>query len=134
MKSIASTDFFIAAPITNARVFVAQALDGCGANVPTTTMKQAVVNQITKDEFASSSTIKVYPNPVSGGSFFIETKKNAQNATIQLFDMNGKLQSIIIENKNNNSKKIVLNQVSKGFYLLKIITDTKTEFVKITVQ
>jgi hypothetical protein len=80
-------------------------------------------------------TINVYPNP-SNGKFLIEmpTQKD-ENIQLRVTNMLG--QTVFEENifmSENNSKEIQWNVVSKGIYLLQIITGNNTVNRRIEVQ
>jgi len=75
----------------------------------------------------SNTTVTVYPNPVQD-SLNIELSTNKIN-TLILFDLKGK-QLFKEENVNTQRKTIVLPQLEKGVYLLKIVTNRKATIIK----
>jgi hypothetical protein len=72
-----------------------------------------------EDNFITNN-IKVYPNPAIN-NIFIENSKNLNVQQIQLFDMNGK---IVIS--SDFQSMINLSGLSRGIYLLRIITENET--------
>jgi len=153
LKPIVSTDYFLTAPSTAAAVFVAQALDGCGGNVPASLHATPIITNTllsvpavsprhihtaaNVDDLVSytakNNSIMAFPNPAKE-SFTVRSNSDIQNAKFQMFDVAGKLQNITIGNIDSNSKKIMWNYLSKGVYVLKIISNKKTDFIKILVQ
>ena len=71
------------------------------------TIKEFTYNQLT-----------VYPNP-SAGLFNIQTKNPIENATITVYDLNGR---IVYQAKSENieNKSLDLNNLSNGIYILNI--------------
>ena len=76
-----------------------------------------------------SNDIIIYPNP-SKGIFNIKPNTNIKIENIQIFDYNGK----IIDDKVYNNEHIDCSNLSKGVYLLKIITNEKTFNKKIIIE
>ena len=72
------------------------------------------------------SKISVYPNPVKNNEFFINGID--KNETVQIYNLNGQLVQTVKDAASN--KKIVLNHLPKGVYLVK----TKTQSTKIIVE
>lgn len=135
LKPSTTSDFFVSTPIIGTSAFIAQALDGCGIGVPSiASAKQTTTDVISKERFTPSAIESiVYPNPATE-SFLVTTAYDLTDATIELFDITGKNQSIIIQSINNNSREIKLKKLSKGTYLLRMTTNTKIESVKINIQ
>ena len=75
------------------------------------------------------NSFSVYPNPATE-HFTLISDFDLKDATIELFDVNGKLQKVKVKTINNRSKKISVTNLSKGMYLIKV----KTEFAKIIVH
>lgn len=75
------------------------------------------VTALSTDEFINHSFLKVYPNP-STGLFNINSNQNIENASIKVFDLNGR----IIHHSKENSENNVLNltNVQNGIYILNI--------------
>ncbi len=123
LKPFSTFDYFLAAPATETAVFAAQTLDSCGLQVVS---KSSPTPQVIE------STIGIFPNP-STGSFTVALNIDLQNANIYLFDVNGRLQKIKIININSTQAKIIVNNLSKGIYFLKIYNKRKTELRKIII-
>jgi hypothetical protein len=150
LKPIIATDYFLAAPVTAAAVFVAQALDGCGSGVPSLAASEKPIITttllnvppipprhrltITKaDSMMKVNSVELVPNPTKE-SFIVKSNADIQNAKLQLFAVDGKLQSITIENIDNYHKKVKWNYLSNGVYILKITANKKIDFVKVIIQ
>ncbi|HRB40232.1 MAG TPA: T9SS type A sorting domain-containing protein, partial [Bacteroidia bacterium] len=80
--------------------------------------------------------LTILPNPSKGNFMINASFANRCNLEINIMDLQGR--SIYSENVSDVSvltKNVVLNDVSKGIYLLKITTDTgKTSIKKITIN
>lgn len=79
------------------------------------------------------NTLKVYPNPVTGGNLLNVKFSRALSADIHLYDVTGKL---ILTNKIDNlsHQKMDLNQIPNGMYFLKIGVDNLTITQKVVVM
>jgi hypothetical protein len=88
---------------------------------------------LTENEKASR--IKVYPNPVTGNSFTIEMDVNSSIVEVNLYDIQGKQIEIeyAISNEKNNCV-VSTNNLSKGFYNILIVSDSKYYRRKIIVR
>jgi hypothetical protein len=74
--------------------------------------------------------VNIFPNP-NNGSFTIDLE-NTENAVVKIYIISGQLilQKILAE----NTTKIDLTKHSKGMYLVKIETDSKTMVKKVIYQ
>jgi hypothetical protein len=136
LKPAAATDFFQAAPTAASGVFVAQALDGCGAQVPT----RITGNPLEKNGSdansgpeINSSKLEVLPNPAKG-VFVVSAGFDLTNAKIQLMSLNGAMQQISIQDMGVRQRRIICRSLSPGFYLIKVIKNGKTAVEKIEIQ
>ena len=118
-------------------VFTAQAFNGCMNGSPNFSSKsnnysgsQGQINQPFNEKINSFS---VYPNP-SKDHFTLSSVFDLKDAIIELFDASGKLQKVNMQTVGNRSKKIIVTNLSKGMYLVKLTTKGKAEFAKIIVQ
>jgi hypothetical protein len=69
----------------------------------------------------------VFPNPAQNAITI--SSSTAENAEITIYDLNGR--TVINTSINGNQKDIDVNQISKGFYLMKIVgSDKTTDIVK----
>lgn len=75
---------------------------------------------------ASDSEFKVYPNPASDYVFFEWT---SDDASVYLYDMLGRQVCKVVSREGLN--KLDLNQISRGHYLLQIITEKNNEAIVI---
>ncbi|WP_395061357.1 T9SS type A sorting domain-containing protein [Flavobacterium sp.] len=91
--------------------------------IATTTAQLLSVNQNT------ISGLKVYPNPVSNGTLFIETSANAEK-TVTIFDVMGKQ----VLNTTSTSNEINVASIKGGIYLVKITEEGKTATRKLVIE
>lgn len=86
-----------------------------------------VVVLSTKSFENKTSNYTVFPNPAQNAITI--SSSTAENAEITIYDLNGK--AVINTSINGNQKDIDVNQISKGFYLMKIVgSDKTTDIVK----
>jgi len=64
--------------------------------------------------------LSVYPNPSSDGAFSVETITDLKNATIQIFDLNGRLMRTYSSRNFDERQFINLSLLSNGMYLLSV--------------
>ena len=114
------SEFFLAEPATEIAMFSAQALDGCGGKTVSRSLPLVV------------ETFRIYPNPATE-SFTVISGKALPANLIQLFDINGKRQSINIQIIAYNKVLIQCNNLGKGIYLIKVIDKSHTEVRKIVI-
>jgi hypothetical protein len=76
--------------------------------------------------------IKIYPNPVTQGSFTIETKEN-RDTKYELYDLSGKL-LIPSQKLNSGTNKVSVAGIQSGVYLLKLISEGNTVSKKIIIK
>jgi hypothetical protein len=121
--------------VSSSSVFTAQVFDGCTTGAPNFTSKSDnPYSQQFKDRLVNekANSFTVYPNPATD-YFTLVSSNDLQDATIELFDMSGKLQTVMIQNTGKKSKKIMVKNLSKGMYMIKLATAEKTEFAKIII-
>lgn len=89
----------------------------------TTTINEATIFE--------NNQINIYPNPAST-QITIELLSPAKNTSIEIIDMQGK----IVLSKNTNSHKTAINieQLSKGFYFVRINNSNQTQIEKFIKQ
>ncbi|MDK2771648.1 MAG: T9SS type A sorting domain-containing protein [Flavobacterium sp.] len=73
--------------------------------------------------------LKVYPNPVSGNTLYLESKANATKQ-VQVYDVLGK--QVINTTVNNNSLNVA--NLNAGVYIVKITEEGKTATRKLVVK
>lgn len=76
--------------------------------------------------------IKIYPNPVTGGQFTIESDLK-DNATFEIFDLSGKLIKAS-QKLQKGTNKVNISGVQSGVYLVKIDKDGAVISKKIVVK
>ena len=88
-------------------------------------------NTLSTDDFAELSNVMVYPNPSNGNKINIQTE--VQLDAIELINFNGQLmQSIKKPSFQNNI--YALENLPKGFYLLKLSTENSTTTKKLIIN
>jgi hypothetical protein len=73
----------------------------------------------------------VYPNP-SKGNFNILPNDNAVKYTMALYNLQGKL--VFSESNRIGEQNIDISNLSKGYYMLKIITEKKVITEKLLIE
>ncbi len=125
-----ASDFVSAQPLSSG-VFVAQALDGCKAGIPVKgsggNFGSPVASAFTANGFL------IYPNPAEHYCT-LTTKEEYPVSGIELLDINGRTQSITIQDMGNNSRKISWGRLSNGLYLIRLTSDQKNETLKLIIQ
>ncbi len=85
-----------------------------------------VATTLNQDVFSDENHLNVYPNPVSE-YFYISSKFPIE--TIEVYAIDGKKMDVFIENE-----KYYLKNASKGIYILKINSNSKTYLKKILIK
>jgi hypothetical protein len=75
------------------------------------------------------SGLRVYPNPVSNGTLFIDTDANAER-TVTIFDVLGKK----VINTTTSSNAINVSNLNNGVYIVKITEEGKTATRKLVIK
>ena len=73
--------------------------------------------------------LKLYPNPVSNGTLYIDTTANAEK-TVAIFDILGKQ----VLNTTTNDNAVNVNALRAGVYLVKITEEGKTATRKLVIK
>lgn len=77
----------------------------------------------------SISGLKLYPNPVSNGTLFIETVANAEK-TVTVYDVLGK----IVLNASTTENTVNVSSLRAGVYIVKITEEGKTATRKLVIK
>ncbi|MFH4964118.1 endonuclease [Gaetbulibacter sp. M235] len=85
-------------------------------------------NTLSTNDFTDSD-FKIYPNPTSENYFNIKTN---QSLKVEIFDILGK--SILKTQVDSNNSKIDINRLTKGIYLVKLISDKGSVTKKLIKQ
>jgi photosystem II stability/assembly factor-like uncharacterized protein len=108
-------------------MFFADTLTGYVIGSNMTIMKTTSGGMVnTNPIFLSNSSINIYPNPSSD---FITINNNSEHATLQLFDINGKL--ILTKRLSANENKLDISTIKNGLYIAKIISPDNVKTTKI---
>lgn len=84
---------------------------------------------LSTEVFNAISGLKVYPNPVSNGTLYIETAANAER-TVTVFDVLGKQ----VLNTTTNNNAVSVNALRTGVYVVKITEEGKTVTRKLVIK
>jgi hypothetical protein len=82
----------------------------------------------------NSSDIRVYPNPVRSGTLNVETVNNELIDMIGIFSTSGALVYRQAMGNNSIGQVRIPDSLSKGIYLLQVVTQNGTGFQRIVVQ
>lgn len=84
----------------------------------------------------NSMNFEIYPNPVSGSSFFISGGElNGEELEITLYDITGRqVLQRIVETNTHGTAQISLGSLQKGMYLLKMKANGKTQTEKLILE
>ena len=103
------------------------------ASTPTMTVDEVRVGTTTADLLSVSQNeitgLKLYPNPVSSGTLFIETNANAAK-TVVIFDVVGKE----VLNTKTTTNEVNVSNLKGGIYIVKITEQGKTATRKLVVR
>ena len=76
--------------------------------------------------------VNIYPNP-SSSNFVIEFKSKAENNSLQIIDLNGRI--VYQEDISNNYHKVYSkNRFAKGIYIVRIISNNNSINKKLIIQ
>lgn len=123
-EPIQDNDFLYSAPSGDGK-FVAQALDGCGFNVPMKSTGQ--LNSTLNGTYFTLS-----PNPTRN-EVFITTGSKFNNAIVELYDLNGRRQTVQVHSIGDYKLEVSWSYLSSGIYLLKISSDEHSEMHKLVI-
>ena len=84
---------------------------------------------LTSNQVSAISGLKVYPNPVSNGTMFIESDANAER-TVAVFDVLGKQ----VLNTTTSTNAINVSQLNTGVYIVRITEEGKTATKKLVIR
>ena len=101
---------------------------------PTTTVDElriatTISGLLNSNQFNEISGLKVYPNPVSNGTLYIESNANAER-NITVFDVLGKQ----VLNTTTSSNTINVSQLNTGIYMIRITEEGKTATKKLVIR
>jgi len=84
---------------------------------------------LTSNQVSEIAGLKVYPNPVSNGTMFIESDANAER-TVTVFDVLGKQ----VLNTTTSTNAINVSQLNTGVYMVRITEEGKTATKKLVIR
>jgi hypothetical protein len=73
--------------------------------------------------------VKVYPNPVVNNQFFVSVPSQVENATMELYGLDGK--QLLKKEVKNAVEEVNVSGMTPGVYLLKINSSNGNQTVKI---
>jgi PKD repeat protein len=85
---------------------------------------------------AKALELTLMPNPANGFVNLISNSNTEEFATISIFDLSGKIVKNDSYNfrKGSNITKVDISDISEGIYLLKVISDSSTEILKLNIK
>ena len=98
---------------------------------------QPPINVTIKETFSDLTQITLFPNPSSGAVTIHYNLSTAQNVTLQIIDIGGKLVREIVglqSSKGKNTVNVNTNGLAKGNYTLLIRTGNSGESKKLLVE
>lgn len=87
---------------------------------------------LSSESFVSSSDVTIYPNPTSNGSFSITSTVNLNSITI--YNVNGQIIQEINNPTTISTETYNINNLSTGFYLVQLKSDTNSITKKVIVN
>ncbi|HNL07701.1 MAG TPA: T9SS type A sorting domain-containing protein, partial [Chitinophagales bacterium] len=101
---------------------VATASNGCTASTQVTV--EVIACAVGMDDIVATDFVSLYPNPATDGVTIWVEAPTSTTATLQLFDVTGKL---VFQNKinTNTTQYIAVDQLPKGVYYAQILTTDK---------
>ncbi|MEO6584178.1 MAG: T9SS type A sorting domain-containing protein, partial [Ferruginibacter sp.] len=83
------------------------------------------VSNATLRPIAATGDAKVYPNPVSGSSFYVSLSDLGEGRyTVNLTDIAGRViqtKSVLVANSKHNEQVKIVNRPVKGIYMVQVI-------------
>ena len=89
----------------------------------------SVTGSILKEEQFEIAGLKVYPNPVSNGVFYVATDANAER-TVSVYDILGKQ----VINTTTSNTAVNVSNLNSGVYIVKITEEGKTATKKLIIK
>ena len=84
--------------------------------------------ELASKKFNSTTEIKIYPNP-SNEEFFIELNENENFNSLEVFNLSGQL--LFSQEIKNLTSLSILNELNKGVYFLKFISEKNSVIKRI---
>jgi hypothetical protein len=80
--------------------------------------------------------LTLMPNPANGFVNLISNSNSEEFATISICDLSGKIVKNDTYNfrKGSNITKVDISDISEGIYLVKVVSDSNTEILKLNVK
>ncbi len=89
----------------------------------------SVTDLLSSNQVSAIAGLKIYPNPVSNGTLFVESEANAER-TISIFDVLGKE----VLNTTTSNTAINVNALNSGVYMVKVTEEGKTATKKLVIK
>jgi ELWxxDGT repeat protein len=118
------------AGIVNGKIFFSGHTGSAGAELYTTE-SGALLGLDNHTDVLNAPSVHVYPNP-SSGTMTVEANDLSIITAIEVYDITGK--RIVASAADSNAVQLDLSSISKGLYILKVVSDTMTVSTKIIVQ
>jgi hypothetical protein len=83
------------------------------------------------NKIINANNFTIFPNPSENGLFYILNKENMPNTQYQVLGLNGQLIQSGTLNNPNGVSQLDLGSEAKGVYIIKLISNQKTEIQKV---
>lgn len=120
LNPVAATDFFLAAPATATAVFVAQALDGCGAGIPL--LPTGLEDEVAKEN-TTLEDVTLYPNPFYSTITVSFSLKEESRIGFSILNVYGQEIGIFddqVYGIGEHSKQLPVSDLPPGVYFCRI--------------
>ena len=89
----------------------------------------AISDLLSSNQVSAIAGLKIYPNPVSNGTLFVESDANAER-TITIFDILGKQ----VLNTTTSNTAINVSSLNSGVYMVRVTEEGKTATKKLVIK
>lgn len=120
LRPVAATDFFLAAPATAAAVFVARALDGCGAGIPL--VPTGIEDELAKEN-ATFGDLVLFPNPFSSTitvSFSLKDESRIGFSILNVFGQEISTFDDQVYGSGEHNRQLLVADLPPGIYFCRV--------------
>ncbi len=120
-----NSEYLLSAP-SDKGVFIAQALDGCGGNVP---VRYTIPGFSTK----STAGFTISPNPARN-QVSVKATEKLKPSQVEVYDISGRKQSVTVQSSGDFELLVSWKNLVDGIYMLKITAGEQQEVYKLVVR